>query len=94
MNEFTDFCDWYTNYFIEINTDPANLIDPRNIEGIEKLGEISTNETNNNWRLKSKMPEKELHHSLSKILRSQTKIDPKTEMILTKGIDGGPMPIS
>lgn len=91
MKEFMNFFDWYTNYFVEIKTSPENLIDPRNIKGLDKLGKVSTNGNNDAWHLKSKMDEEDLKRHLSELLKSETNIDPETEMTLTKGIDGGPM---
>ncbi|APX72158.1 hypothetical protein M5C72_03190 [Companilactobacillus allii] len=91
MQEFLKFFDWYTNYFIEIKTSPENLIDPKNLKGIDKLGTISSNGLHDAWHLKSKMEEDDLKRHLFYILTSETNIDPKTEMTLTKGIDGGPL---
>ncbi|MQS74893.1 hypothetical protein [Companilactobacillus halodurans] len=78
---------WYTNYFIDINSD--NSVDPRTIESIGELGNVSTNGNNTAWHIQSQLGEEDFNRHLNKILTDNTKINPD-DVTVTKGIDGGP----
>ncbi|MFC6176084.1 hypothetical protein ACFQAV_04500 [Companilactobacillus huachuanensis] len=79
---------WYTNYFVDI--DSENPVDPKTIEGINGLGEVSANGNLSAWHVKSQLQEDDFKHHLNKLLTDQTKINP-TDVTVTKGINGGPL---
>lgn len=79
---------WYTNYFVDINSD--NLTDPRKIAAFEKLGDVSTSGNFSAWHVKSQLSEEDFKRHLNQILTENTKIDPN-DVTVTKGIDGGPL---
>jgi len=79
---------WYTNYFIDVNSDAT--VDPNTIEGINELGTVSANGDLSAWHIKSQLQEEDLKRHLNQLLTDHTKITPD-DVTVTKGINGGPL---
>ncbi|WP_338233108.1 hypothetical protein [Companilactobacillus muriivasis] len=79
---------WYTNYFVDI--DSEKTVDPKNIEGIGELGEVSANGNLSAWHVKSQLHEDDFKRHLNQLLTDQTEINPD-DVTVTKGINGGPL---
>ncbi|MFH5810906.1 hypothetical protein [Companilactobacillus sp. FL22-1] len=79
---------WYTNYFIDFKSDQTT--DPKNISGIETIGDVSANGDFSAWHVKSQLAENDFKRHLKDLLADQTTIDPDT-ITITKGINGGPL---
>ncbi|AYE38072.1 hypothetical protein [Companilactobacillus zhachilii] len=79
---------WYTNYFVDIASD--EVVDPKTLKGISDLGQVSANGNLSAWHVKSQLQEEDFKRHLNQLLSEQTKINPD-DVVVTKGINGGPL---
>lgn len=79
---------WYTNYFVDIASD--KVVDPKTLDGISELGDVSANGNLSAWHVKSQLHEDDFKRHLNQLLSEQTEIN-SDDVTVTKGINGGPL---